>query len=36
MWSKISQEIKTLSYIGFKKKLNKYLLNAYEINIPDD
>ena len=36
MWSKISQEIKTLSYIGFKKKLKKHLLNAYEINIPDD
>ena len=35
-WSKIPPEIKNLSYIGFKKKLKKHLLNAYETNIPDD
>ena len=35
-WSKIPQEIKNLSYIGFKKKLKNHLLNAYEINILDD
>ena len=35
-WSKIPPEIKNLSYIGFKKKLKKHLLNAYKTNIPDD
>ena len=35
-WSKIPQEIKNLSYIDLKKKFKKHLLNAFEINIPDD